>query len=417
MTLTLLLDLDDTLLSNSVQTFLPAYLKALGKHLVAYVAPEKMVQELLAATQVMLTNNSATLSLEHSFDQVFYPAIGHPKTELRPTLDQFYDTIFPTLAPLTARRPEAIHLVEYAAQQGHTLVVATNPIFPRKAILHRLSWAGLSPEQVPYALVTDYEHFHFAKPNPAFFAEILAQLGWPNQPAVVIGNSLEDDLLPATQIGLPVYWVVDPPSPLPAELDKILHPLSACGPLRNIPAWLRQVEGAGLRQDFLTPKAILAVLKSTPAALDTFSQNLTGQQWRERPERNEWSITEIFCHLRDVDREVNIPRLEKVIGESKPFLAGMNTDTWAQERNYQQQDGPAALREFMDARTQLIARLEGIDEADWQRTARHAIFGPTTLKELIGFTTTHDRTHVQQCLAATRAFVSEQEQGKRDQTL
>ena len=56
-------------------------------------------------------------------------------------------------------------------------MVATNPIFPRKAILHRLSWAGLAPEQVPFALITDYERFHFAKPNPAFFAEILAQLG------------------------------------------------------------------------------------------------------------------------------------------------------------------------------------------------------------------------------------------------
>ena len=35
--------------------------------------------------------------------------------------------------------------------------MATNPIFPRRAILHRLSWAGLDPQQVPFALVTDYE--------------------------------------------------------------------------------------------------------------------------------------------------------------------------------------------------------------------------------------------------------------------
>ena len=84
MTLTLLLDLDDTLLSNDIDTFLPAYLKALGKHLIDYVAPDKMVQNLLAATQVMLSNNSATLSLEHSFDQAFYPAIGRTKAGTAP---------------------------------------------------------------------------------------------------------------------------------------------------------------------------------------------------------------------------------------------------------------------------------------------------------------------------------------------
>ena len=404
MTLTLLLDLDDTLISNNTDTFLPAYLKALGKHLYTYVAPEKMVQELLAATQGMLANNTADYSLEHAFDQAFYPAIGRSKTELRPLLEQFYDDVFPLLSPLTARRPEAIQMIDYAIRRGHTLVVATNPIFPRKAILHRLDWAGLSPEQIPFSLVTDYERFHFAKPNPAFFTEILAQLGWLSQPAVVIGNSLEDDLLPAAQVGIPGYWVVDPQASFPAELQKVLPPLSACGPLQDVPAWLEMVEAAGLRQEFFTPKAILAVLKSTPAALDTLSLQLSSQQWRERPEPNEWSLTEIFCHLRDVDREVNIPRVEKVIGETNPFLAGMNTDTWAEERNYRQEDGPAALREFIAVRTRLVARLQGLDEADWQRTARHAIFGPTTLQELVGFTTTHDRTHIQQSQSTARAF-------------
>jgi FMN phosphatase YigB (HAD superfamily) len=401
MTLTLLLDLDDTLLSNNIQTFLPAYLKELGKHLTRYVAPEKMAHDLLAATQVMLNNNVATLSLEHSFDQAFYPAIGRTKAELRPMLEQFYDAIFPDLAPLTAQRPEAIRLVEFALQRGHMLVVATNPIFPRKAILHRLEWAGLSPERIPFALVTDYERFHFAKPNPAFFTEILAQLGWPNQMAVVIGNSLEDDLLPAARIGLPTFWVVDPPAPLAAELKDILHPLSASGSLRDIPDWLSRVDAAGLRMEFNTPQAILAVLKSTPAALDTLSQAFSAQQWRERPEPKEWSLTEIFCHLRDVDREVNIPRLNKVIGETNPFLVGINADTWAGERNYREQDGPAALQEFIAVRTQLIAQLEHLPDQDWLRPARHAIFGPTNLQELVSFITTHDRSHIQQILVAS----------------
>lgn len=401
MTLTLLLDLDDTLLSNDIGVFLPAYLKLLGKHLSNYVTPDKMVKNLLAATQVMVENNAPGLTLESAFDQAFYPAIGHTKDEMRPMLNQFYGEVFPSLKTITAQRPAAIQLVEHAVQRGDTLVVATNPIFPRQAIIHRLDWAGLSPERVPFALITDYERFHFSKPNPAFYAEILAQLGWPNQPAVMVGNSLTDDLIPAACLGLPVFWVVDAPTPLPEGLP----PLSESGSLADVPAWLEKVDAAGpQREEPTSPAALLAFLRSTPAALSTICAHLTSRQWQERPEPREWSLTEILCHLRDNDREVYLPRIEKVIAEESPFLPGINTDTWADERNYLSQNGPATLHEYIEIRSSLIDRLASIPASDWQRGARHAIFGPTTLQELVAFMITHDRTHIQQILKTIRAL-------------
>ncbi len=396
MTLTLLLDLDDTLLDNDINAFLPVYLKALGNHMSRYVQPGVMVQKLMAATQVMLKNNSALRSLEHSFDEAFYPAIGHSKSDLRPTLEYFYGEVFPELQGLTRPRPEAVQMVRYAQEQGHTLVVATNPLFPQKAIFHRLRWAGLEPDKVPFALITTYENFHFAKPNPAYIAEILAQLGWPNQPAVMVGNSLEDDLVPAARLGMPVFWITGQKGPLPAGF----HSLSASGGLADVPAWLEKVEQANPPQEFTTPEALLAILKSTPAMLDTLSHTLTAPQWITRPAADEWSLTELLCHLRDVDREVNLTRFEKVIAGQNPFLPGINTDTWAQERAYQQQDGAAALRSFIEIRTHLVAQLEVLEKQDWQKTARHAIFGPTSLQELVSFVATHDRSHIQQVLTA-----------------
>ena len=396
MTLTLLLDLDDTLLDNDINAFLPAYLKALGKHLSSYVPPGVMIQNLMAATQRMLVNDSAMRSLEHSFDEVFYPAISHSKSDLRATLEYFYSEVFPELHVLTRPRPEAVQMVQYAKEQGHTLVVATNPLFPQKAIYHRLRWAGLEPDKVPFALITTYENFHFAKPNPAYIAEILAQLGWPNQPAVMVGNSLEDDLVPAARLGMPVFWITDQADSLPAGF----HPLSTSGGLTDVPAWLEAVDRANPPQEFSTPEALLAILKSTPAMLDTLSHTLTRPQWLSRPAAGEWSLTEILCHLRDVDREVNLARFEKVIDGLNPFLPGINTDTWAQERAYQQQDGTAALRSFIEVRTHLVAQLEILEKQDWQKPARHAIFGPTNLQELVSFVATHDRSHIQQVLTA-----------------
>jgi FMN phosphatase YigB (HAD superfamily) len=400
MTLTLLLDLDDTLLNNDIDVFLPVYLKALGKHLSQYVAPEIMVPCLLAATKKMLTNNAPAISLENAFDQTFYPAIGRSKDELRPVIEQFYDKVYPDLHSLTSRRVEAAGMIAQAKEQGHQLVVATNPLFPRKAILHRLRWAGLDPDQIPFSLITSYEGLHFAKPNPAYLAEIIAQLGCPNQPAVMVGNSIQDDLIPAKQLGMPVFWV----TPNQAQLPEGFHPLSASGTLDQIPTWLKQVEAAEIRTDILTPVALLAVLKATPAAFGTIQKGLTQEQWQQRPEPDEWSLTEIFCHLRDVDREVNIPRFEKIIQETNPFIPGIDTDPWAVERNYRDMDGPAALRDFIDIRSQMITMLESLNDEEWSLTARHAIFGPTVLAELVSFVTTHDRSHIQQVLATIQRW-------------
>lgn len=391
MSLTLLLDLDDTLLSNDIYTFLPVYLKKLGKHLNDFVAPDQMVSKLLAATQAMVEKNLPALTLEQTFDQAFYPAIGCAKEELAGPLAYFYDTIFPTLQSLTQPRPEALELIRWAQANGHTPIIATNPVFPRTAILHRLRWANLDPEKHPFGLITDFEHFHFSKPNPAYYAEILAQLSWPDQPAVMVGNSMEEDLIPAAQLGLPVYWVNGQKANLPENLP----PFSSAGPLADVPQWVESIGASDVAPNF-SPAAVLAFLKSTPAALDTFRKSLPESLWQTRPEIDEWSVGEIFCHLRDADREVNLPRLDKLLAEDNPFLPGINTDHWAEERRYIQQDGQAALQEFIAVRTELIHRLENLSAADWQQPARHAIFGPTNLMELLNFTITHDRSHVQQ---------------------
>lgn len=399
MSLTLLFDLDDTLLGNHIDHFLPAYLKALGKHLAAYVAPDVMVKQLLAATGVMLANDRASQTLEHAFDDAFYPAIGRTKQELRPALEFFYQEIFPSLESLTQKRPDAARVVDDALSSGHTLVVATNPLFPRMAIEHRLRWAGLPPESIPFALITTYEDFHFAKPNPAYYAEILAQLGWPEQPAVVIGNSLEDDLLPAARLGLPGYLVTDQPVDLPAGLC----PLSAQGPLAGVTGWIKTIEAAQPQPALNTPDGLLAVLKSTPAAIDTISRRLETRLWQQRPAPDQWSLTEIFWHLCDVDQEVNLPRIEKLVQEKNPFVEGINSDTWAEERGYHLRDGVIGLQQFMQARGELVERLRSLPEEAWHLPARHAIFGPTQLIEIIGFTATHDQSHIQQVKDAVNA--------------
>ena len=392
MSYTLLLDLDDTLLVNPMADFLPAYLQALSSHLAPYAAPDLVIKLLLGGTQRMLANQQPDCTLDEVFADFFYPGLGLSRQTLQQPIDQFYTQVFPTLKKHAQPHPEAVPLIESAIQRGYRLVVATNPMLPRTAILQRLAWAGLSPADYPFALIPSMETAHFAKPNPAFLAELLAQLDWPEGPVIMVGDDFDNDIAPALALGLPAFWVSANGASAPAE-----HPAARSrGKLSELLPWLDSVPAEVLQPNFNSPAAQLAVLRSTPAALDLLCRNLPEAAWRQRPAIAEWSITEIICHLRDVDLEVNLQRVELLLSKEKPFLPGQDTDPWAEQRKYNEQDGPNALLRFIAARSQLLNRLEALSPQDWQRPARHAIFGPTTLLEIITIITAHDRLHLRQ---------------------
>ncbi len=401
MKMTVLFDLDDTLLTNNMDTFLSAYLKNLSASIPA-VPQGHFIQTLLFASQKMTENMNPALTLEEVFNQHFYPGIGIPREEINEDLNAFYRDCYPALRTVTQPRPQAVAAVQHAFQRGWQVVVATNPLFPQTATYQRLDWAGLPAEEYPFALITTYEAFHFAKPNPAYFAEILSQLGCPEGPVVMVGNSLEDDLLPAAVLGIPCYWVTDDGVPVPTELPAG----SAVGSLAGLIPWLEARSTETFTPQLDTPQALLAWLRAAPAAIAALTQPQDLTTWGQRPAAEEWSLTEILAHLRDVDLEVNLPRFQKLAAESNPFLPGIDTDSWAEQRGYCQQNGPECLRQFLQARLQLIHHLTSLPVEAWQQTARHAIFGPTTLQELVHFIATHDRSHLQQIFDTLRQIRS-----------
>jgi FMN phosphatase YigB (HAD superfamily) len=389
MPITLLLDLDDTLLETNMEIFIPAYFKALSNALTGKVPPRVMIPALTAGTKAMMVNLDPGLTLREVFDAHFYPQLGLDRLTLQPAIDDFYDEIFPTLGVLTKPIPEAVRLMDWAFEMGHRVVIATNPFFPLKAVQHRLRWAGLAPEKYPYSLVTSYETFHFTKETVAYYPEVLAQLGWPEDPVVMVGDDIDREVKPTKAAGFPVFWVRKR-NQESAEPDGV-----AQGTLDSLRGWLERTAPETLKISFQKPQALMANLRSTPAAISTMVKSLSLEDWGLRPGQAEWNLTEILCHLRDVELEVNLPRLQKILAEENPFLPGEVTDRWVDERHYSQLDGNQALSDFINARKETINRLNTL-LTEWSRTARHAIFGPTTLLELVGFIAGHDRAHIQQ---------------------
>ena len=390
MTKTLLFDIDQTLLGNSMDTFLPSYLKTLARHLSPFIPPDKMVPQLLAATRLMEENNLPDCTLEKVFSAGFYPALGYRQEDLAGTLADFYENVFPTLVNVAEFRPEAAQVIDSVLAEGYQIAIATNPLFPRRAVEHRLAWAGLPVERYPFKILTSYENFHFAKPNPAYYAEILAQLGWPDGPIVMVGDDPERDIIPARRLGLATFHVNS------TAVTGQGNPAHGAGSLLDLLDWLKATPPELLLPDFNTPQATQFTLRTTPAVFDTWCANLTPERWSLQSQPPAWSPVEIVCHLRDVDSEVNLPRLKKIISTPNPFIPGSDSDRWAEERKYIHQNGRQALNSFTTARMEMISIMEKLRPAEWELPARHAIFGPTHLFEMVEITSAHDRLHVEQ---------------------
>lgn len=225
----ILFDLDDTLLVNPMDTFVPAYFRALTTFMADELDPQRLIDQLLRATRAMDEGGHPARTNEQAFAQVFYPGLGRERTELEPIFDRFYQDAFPDLRRLTRPVPGARDAVRWAFDGSRQVVIATNPLFPRTAILQRIEWAGLRLDEMPFDLVTSYENMHSTKARPDYYAEIAERLGRRPAECVMVGDHWRWDVVHPVRSGMAAWWIAPSGEPVP-DLDV---PLLGAGSLRE----------------------------------------------------------------------------------------------------------------------------------------------------------------------------------------
>jgi HAD superfamily hydrolase (TIGR01549 family) len=228
----ILFDLDNTLLLNDMETFIPAYLELISGYAAEIYDPELFVRHMLAATEVMAGNTDPGISNEMVFWGTFSKLTGWDREKMVPFFAHFYETEFEGLKTLTAARPEARPVTEWAFETGHRVVIATNPMFPRIATEKRLEWADLGVDEFNYALVTTYENMHATKPHREYYVEILERVDCEPRQALMVGDDWGRDIRPAAAMGMHTYWV-DPPDGTQSAVGR------EGGSLSDLPDWLR----------------------------------------------------------------------------------------------------------------------------------------------------------------------------------
>ncbi|HBR28030.1 MAG TPA: HAD family hydrolase [Firmicutes bacterium] len=202
----LLFDLDGTLLPIDLDFFFQDYLSALSARFTTIMTEKEFKDKLLASTMAMVKSEDATLTNEEVFWRDFPSRIGHPRSFLEPILRDFYNQEYRLLGknipPADSVRP----LLTKAFQQGFSITIATNPIFPDYALLERLAW--INCHDLPYRMVTAMENMHFCKPNPNYYREILDHLGAKAEECIMVGNDQEEDMV-AALVGFKTCLVTD----------------------------------------------------------------------------------------------------------------------------------------------------------------------------------------------------------------
>lgn len=214
----ILFDLDGTLLPLDVDTFLQDYIKALAAKVASITEPKAFINQLLYATAKVIEDKDPEATNQEVFWKHFVIEDFGPREELVALLDEFYSKDFPLLGANIETDGRAAEVIKELKERGFRIALATNAVFPRIAVIERMRWASLDPQD--FELITTFENMHFCKPHIEYYQEVLEYLGERPESCIMVGNDVEEDMI-AGRLGMKTFllenYVIDRGSRTPYD--------------------------------------------------------------------------------------------------------------------------------------------------------------------------------------------------------
>ncbi len=138
------------------------------------------------------------------------------------------------------------------------------------------------------------------------------------------------------------------------------------------------------------------VLATTPTRWLELARTIEPELFSRPPAPKEWSALECLHHLIEGERDVFPARV-------RAYLAGQEFLGFdpGSDREPSPRPSPIALaEEFARLRAASLAQIASLTEADLDRSARHSMLGPVTLRETLNTWAAHDLNHTVQAECA-----------------
>jgi len=141
----------------------------------------------------------------------------------------------------------------------------------------------------------------------------------------------------------------------------------------------------------------IALLSTTPSALNALLRNLPETWIHTREGADSWTAFEVVGHLIHGERTDWIPRARMILqyGDSRPFDA---FDRGGHQQEIQGKSIGQLLDEFSRARSENLDGLKGLklQPSDFTRRGMHPALGGVTMSQLLATWAAHDLTHLHQ---------------------
>ncbi|MBL8155903.1 MAG: DinB family protein, partial [Anaerolineae bacterium] len=282
--------------------------------------------------------------------------------------------------PTLDQREQLHSLIAFIRAHQYAFILAVDPLVLESAVRTMIQQAALPAEFDCYTQVGHGGNIGFLKPDLAYYSELVARVGVePDETLYLFRGQPGEHAARAGQAGLPVYSL-DSADPVSALIQQI-----------------QQSDGIDPFQPLgLTADMVLAELRGNISALFATIRHIEPRFWNQHPDENEWSPIQVIGHLRESERKVQRPRLQRIAAEDDPFLISPPPPPGPKDAETCGLDGLKVAVDLAYEREITIDWLKTLPPEDWYRPARHSIFGRTTLIEMARFTAQHDRLHMNQ---------------------
>ncbi|MBN2259880.1 MAG: HAD family hydrolase [Clostridiales bacterium] len=196
-------DLDGTLLPMDTDKFMKMYFHEMSKVFTGVMEPKELLENVMSATNSMV-KDLTDRSNEEVFMAAFEEKIDGNIEKYRALWDEFYQTGYKNVRNSSYVSQQMQESIAILKKKGYRLIIATNPLFPKDAILQRIEWAGVSADDFEY--ISSFEQNHYCKPQLSFYNEILESLNLEAEDCLMVGNDVQEDMI-VSAIGMKTYLI------------------------------------------------------------------------------------------------------------------------------------------------------------------------------------------------------------------
>ena len=202
---TVLFDLDGTVLPLDTDEFVSIYFSEMEKAFKGFKDQNQIVKKIWSATNDMIESTDERTN-EQVFMDSFKKLVEEDFEKYIEVFDKFYDEGY-LKTEKSVKDKKNIFMkrsIQLLKDKGYTLALATNPIFPKKAVYHRIVWGGFNPED--FSHITYYENSHYCKPQIKYFEEIMKIINKKPEECLMVGNDVQEDMI-VNKIGVKTFLI------------------------------------------------------------------------------------------------------------------------------------------------------------------------------------------------------------------